>query len=291
MTVNSIELALNIVKTNHELESQVKLWNSDSQTIGFVPTMGSLHQGHLHLINEAKKHCDHVICSIFVNPTQFNDKSDFERYPRNLEFDIEKLKLTSCDLVYTPTVDEVYDKSVNLTTKFDFGDLENVMEGKHRPGHFNGVGAVVKRLFELVKPTISFFGLKDFQQFCIIKKLVNSYEIPIKIIGIPTVREKDGLAMSSRNELLEPLHRELAPIIYETMLEAKKKAGEIPLNNLKLMIEQRLLALPDVRLDYVEISDENTLQPLSQLSQNTKARIFVAAFFGKIRLIDNLELN
>lgn len=291
MTVNTNILALNIVKSNAELESYLSQWRSDNQKIGFVPTMGALHHGHLHLINEAKQHSNKTICSIFVNPTQFNEKSDFERYPRNLDKDIEKLSSTSCDLLYAPGVEDIYDPTINLTSTFDFGNLGDVMEGKHRPGHFNGVATVVKRLFELVNPHVALFGLKDYQQYSIIKKLVGEYKMLIDIIGVPTIRESDGLAMSSRNALLEPLHRELAPIIYESMCEVKKSFSSLPLTNLKLMVEQRLQALPDVVLDYVEIADSNTLQSINVANSAVKARIFIAVFFGKIRLIDNLELN
>jgi len=291
LALNTIGLALNIVKTNAELDAEISTWRTDNQIIGFVPTMGALHAGHLHLLDVAKEHSTKTVCSIFVNPTQFNEKADFERYPRTIDNDIDKLKGTSCNLVYTPTVEDVYDPKVIITNQFDFGELENVMEGRHRPGHFNGVGTVVKRLFELVKPTKAFFGLKDYQQYCIIKKMVQIYNLPVEIIGVPTVREKDGLAMSSRNTLLDPLHRELAPVIYAAMLDARKNYTQLPINNIKLLVEQRLLAIPDVKLDYVEIADEVNLQPISDLTKEVKARIFVAAFFGKIRLIDNLDLN
>lgn len=284
-------MALSIVKTNADLRLQVNTWISDNQIIAFVPTMGSLHEGHLHLISEAKKRANKVVCSIFVNPTQFNDPSDFERYPRNLDADINKLQHSECDLLYAPSVEEVYDGSFDTNAQMSFGNLETVMEGKHRPGHFNGVGVVVKRLFELVTPHMALFGLKDYQQFCIINKLVELYQLPVKIIGIDTVRDASGLAKSSRNVLLDELHSQLAPTIYAALTEAQAKINQLPLNHIKLLVEQRLLALPDVRLDYVEIADAQTLETISSLSPQTKARIFIAAFFGKIRLIDNLELN
>jgi pantoate--beta-alanine ligase len=283
-------LALNIVKTNAELKAQIALWKSDNQTIGFVPTMGALHKGHLHLLEVAKTKCSRTICSVFVNPTQFNDASDFDRYPRTLESDIEKLQETSCDLLFAPSVGEIYPNGSANGSDIDFGEIANVMEGKHRPGHFNGVGNVVKRLFELTAPDTAFFGLKDYQQYCIIKQLIEIYKLPIEIVGVPTVREQDGLAMSSRNTLLDPLHRELAPVIYQAMLEAKNNIQSMPVSNVKLLVEQRLLALPDVKIDYVEIANANNLQTISRIEAGTKARIFIAAFFGKIRLIDNLEL-
>jgi len=287
---NRVELTPIIVKTNAELEDQLAAWRSENEVVGFVPTMGALHAGHLYLINASKHYCTRCVCSIFVNPTQFNDKADFERYPRNLRDDVVKLEKSACDLVYAPAVDQVYEPHVSIAKEFDFGAIADVMEGKHRPGHFNGVGSVVKRLFELVKPAYALFGLKDYQQYCIINKLVELHNIPVKIIGIDTVREPDGLAMSSRNALLDPLHRELAPVIYQTLLKAREEISMLPVNSVKLLVEQRLLALPGVRLDYVEIADAETLQPLNEITAR-KARIFVAAFFGKIRLIDNIALN
>lgn len=266
-------------------------WRADNQRIAFVPTMGALHAGHLHLIHTAKQYAQRVVCSIFVNPTQFNDPADFERYPRNVEADATKLDNSGCDVLFVPAVAEVYPDPSIQKQNFDFGPLGNVMEGAHRPGHFNGVGMVVKRLFEMVKPDVALFGLKDYQQYAIVSDLVKQYHLPVQIIGIDTVREADGLAMSSRNALLDPLHRELSPVIYEVLQEAKAQAGKLPVNNLKLLVEQRLLQLPDVKVDYVEIADSTTLQPLSEIKPGTKARIFVAAFFGNIRLIDNIALN
>jgi len=266
-------------------------WSISNQRVAFVPTMGALHAGHLHLVNTAGNLAQKTVCSIFVNPTQFNDPADFERYPRNIEADAALLNNTPCDVLFVPSVEEVYaDKNIQKQ-KFDFGPLGQVMEGAHRPGHFNGVGMVVKRLFEMVEPHLSLFGLKDYQQYSIIKDLVRQYHLPVEVVGIDTVREADGLAMSSRNTLLDPLHRQLAPVIYESLLEAKTKVGQLPVTNLKLMVEQRLNQLPDVKVDYVEIADTESLQPVSEIKPGIKTRIFVAAFFGKIRLIDNIALN
>lgn len=253
--------------------------------------MGALHAGHLHLIRTATNYAQKVVCSIFVNPTQFNDRADFDRYPRNVDADAVQLNNTPCDVLFVPSVEEVYDHENIQKQQFDFGALAQVMEGAHRQGHFNGVGMVVKRLFEMVEPQVALFGLKDYQQYCIVKELVRQYNIPVNIIGVDTQREPDGLAMSSRNTLLDPLHRELAPVIYEVLQEAKAQVGQLPVNNLKLLVEQRLLQLPDVKVDYVEIADSTTLQPVTEIKPGVQVRMFVAAFFGKIRLIDNIALN
>lgn len=290
LVANTSKLALNIVKTGSDLESIIANLRQNGKTIGFVPTMGALHQGHLHLIEEAAKVCDSVVCSIFVNPTQFNDKSDFDRYPRTLESDVSLLEKTSCAILFAPSVEEMYPNGKQIL-KIDLKGVDLPMEGLHRPGHFDGVVTVVHRLFELVKPDKALFGLKDYQQYCLIKQLQQHAFKSIEIIGVETVREASGLAMSSRNRLLEPELYELAPVIYTCLCEAKENYGKMPVNNIKFLIEQRLSAIPDVKIDYVEIADAELLQPITNYNSNTKARIFIAAFFGKIRLIDNIALN
>lgn len=290
MAANRVEVAPILVKTKAELRQIVDSWITDNQIIGLVPTMGALHKGHLELVKTASISCNKIICTIFVNPTQFNDQADFERYPRNWEDDVAKLSSVPCDLVFIPEVSEVYDGSVDMNQQFDFGIIATSMEGAYRPGHFNGVGMVVKRLFELTTPHKAFFGKKDFQQYAIIRKLVSLFDLPIEIIGIETVREPDGLAMSSRNTLLTAENREMAPVIYGCLVEMRKQYGKIPVSNLKFLVEQRLSAIPEVKIDYIEIADEITLQPVND-SHIGKVRGFIAAFFGKIRLIDNLDLN
>ena len=205
--------------------------NSDSKTtIGFVPTMGALHQGHLSLVEKSLLNNDLTIVSIFVNPTQFNNPEDLKKYPRNLESDIDKLQTVGEDIiVYAPTVDDIYEGNT-VSKSFNFDGLENQMEGKFRPGHFEGVGTIVKRLFEIVKPTHAYFGEKDFQQLQIIKKLVEKENFPITIVGCPILREVNGLAMSSRNERLSPNERNAAAIIYHTLLEVKHKFSTEPLS-------------------------------------------------------------
>lgn len=254
---------------------------------GFVPTMGALHQGHIALVNQARAENDITGCSIFVNPIQFNNPEDLEKYPRTLEEDLRMLHGAGCDIVFTPTVPEMYPEPVS--TIYNFGPLEKVMEGKYRPGHFNGVAVVVKKLFDVFMPDRAYFGEKDFQQLRIIQALVQMEEIPVEIVPCPTVREVDGLAMSSRNRRLTTEERAIAPAIYRTMLEVKDLAGKMSPTVLKQLAEKRL-AESGFIVDYVEIASANDLQPLSDWRNNEPVRIFVACFLGKVRLIDNLEI-
>ncbi len=256
-------------------------------SIGFVPTMGALHEGHLELIRKAKNENDFVVCSIFVNPIQFNNPEDLEKYPRNLETDISKLEKTGCDLLFFQSVKEMYPAPVK--TRYDFGDLEKVMEGKHRQGHFNGVAIVVKKLFEIIKPDKSYFGEKDYQQLVIIQALVTKYNIPVEIIPCDTVREPDGLAKSSRNKRLTPEERKIAPVIYQILKEVKNKAGKTSINELTKWAEQQLNNCNGMKTEYFEIVDKKTLQPIESW-ENKNCIACVALFLGKIRLIDNIFL-
>ena len=210
---------MKLYTTITSLQEALKEEHSKGLKVGFVPTMGALHEGHLSLVEKAASLCDIVVVSIFVNPTQFNDKNDLANYPRTLESDLKLLSKVRCEYIFFPSVEEVY--PVPDTRKFEFGILESVMEGAFRPGHFNGVAQVVSRLFEIVLPEKAFFGRKDFQQMAIIKELVHQLNLPIEIVACDIVREKDGLAMSSRNKLLLPEHRNCAQLIYQTLKDAK----------------------------------------------------------------------
>ena len=265
---------------------------SDSKTtIGFVPTMGALHEGHLSLIENSIKNNSVSIVSIFVNPTQFNNPEDLEKYPRTLENDLEKLKAVSDNIIiYAPDVDDIYEGKT-VSKQFNFDGLENQMEGKFRPGHFDGVGTIVKRLFEIVKPTNAYFGEKDFQQLQIIKKLVEKENLPINIVSCPIFREHSGLAMSSRNERLSPSERQSATIIYKTLLEAKSKFNSESVSEINKWVEQVFENQNNFKLDYFEIADEATLLPCEEKSSNKKARAFIAVFVNNIRLIDTISLN
>lgn len=280
-----------IFETQLALIEHLKV-NSDSKTtLGFVPTMGALHQGHLSLVEKSLENNDLTIVSIFVNPTQFNNPEDLEKYPRNLDSDIAKIQTISDNvMIYAPTVDDIYEG--NTTSKsFYFDGLENQMEGKFRPGHFEGVGTIVKRLFEIVKPTNAYFGEKDYQQLQIIKKLVEKENFLITIVGCPIFREENGLAMSSRNERLSPKERNAAAIIYKILLEVKLKFSSETLSEISLWVNQVIESQPDFKLDYFEIADEDTLLTCESKNPNQKSRAFIAVFVNNIRLIDTISLN
>lgn len=275
-----------------ETQSDVKAYLSDIKStkkiIGFVPTMGALHEGHLSLIKKAKKKTDFVIVSIFVNPTQFDNKEDLKKYPKTLESDVKLLKKIKCDAVYMPNANDVYEGTIQAT-HFDFDGLENQMEGRFRKGHFNGVGTVVKKLFEIVKPNIAFFGRKDFQQLQIIKKMVEKHNIPIKIVGCPIFREQDGLAMSSRNVRLTPEHRKEAPFIYKTLKKARKKLCKKTIEEVTEWVKNSFKKHPLFELEYFTIADEETLIPAKIIEADKKYRAFIAVYAAKIRLIDNIK--
>ena len=258
-------------------------------TIGFVPTMGALHKGHLSLIEQARKENDIVVVSIFVNPTQFDKQEDLINYPKTIDQDLSLLKSVFCDIVFAPSSQEIYADNVK-SQSFNFDGLEHQMEGKFRTGHFDGVGTIVKRLFEIVRPNKAYFGEKDFQQLQIIKKMVEKHQIPVKIIACDIYREDDGLAMSSRNARLTLEHRKAAPFIYKTLKKAKIKFGTENALNIVKWVENEFKNQPLLELEYFEIANEETLKTIETKSLNQKYRAFIAVFAGKIRLIDNISL-
>lgn len=276
-----------IFKKIAELQAFLNLKRSQGLGIGFVPTMGALHPGHISLITIAKSHCEVSICSIFVNPTQFNDKNDLDRYPRTPESDIELLKAAGCDALFLPEIDEMYPTAEKPV--FDFGNLGNVLEGKHRPGHFNGVAQVVKRFFEIVKPDKAFFGSKDYQQVLIVKALVKQMASPIEIVACPILREPDGLAMSSRNVLLTAQERVLASKIPGIMATAVNTLHQKGLLAARELVNHEVNLLPAVKMDYFEVCDAETLQSIEPGAPLNNAIALIALFVGKIRLIDNLK--
>ena len=265
---------------------------SDAQfTIGFVPTMGALHEGHLSLISESLSHNNFTVVSIFVNPTQFNSAEDLEKYPKTLKSDCAKIKsISDTVIVYAPAVEDIYDTSISAE-HFDFDGLENQMEGKFRPGHFDGVGTIVKRLFEIISPTVAYFGEKDFQQLQIIKKLVEKLKSPVKIVGCPIFREKNGLAMSSRNERLSPSERSEAKLVFQTLTEVQSKFSTDTISSISSWVSSIFQAHPTFELEYFQIAEEATLLPCQSKKANTKYRAFIAVFINNIRLIDTISLN
>lgn len=277
---------MQVLKSKNELVSLIDSYKKEGKTIGFVPTMGALHNGHLSLVKECKKNSDVTVVSIFVNPTQFNDLEDLKRYPRTLDKDTELLKSVNCDLVFAPSVEEIYPEPD--TRKFDFGYIESVMEGAKRPGHFNGVGQVVSRLFDIVQPDKAFFGMKDFQQIAIIKNMVKQLNYNIQIVPCPIIREESGLALSSRNTLLDEDHKKNAPHIYATLKKARNLASEMSVSDLKKWITDEINSNPYLETEYVEIVDDTTLKVTENWKEEGIKVACVAVYAGKIRLIDNI---
>lgn len=272
----------------NELKSFIKSHKDLGKTIGFVPTMGALHAGHGSLITEAKEVNDLVVASIFVNPTQFNNASDLDKYPRSIDADCEILSALGCDAVFIPSVDEIYTEDFVLPP-IDLGFLDQVMEGEHRPGHFQGVVQVVYRLFEIVTPTNAYFGLKDFQQVAVIRFMTTFFKLPIHIVAVPTIRESSGLAMSSRNLRLSHSEKIEAVKISETLNFAKKCAeNHTPDETKKATID--FFNQSNLKLEYFEIVDPISLVPLTE-SWVPKAVACIVAYCGEVRLIDNLQLN
>ena len=279
---------MKVVTTKKELISYINDFRKKGKTIGLVPTMGALHEGHLSLVRECKKNTDITVVSIFVNPTQFNDPEDLKRYPRTPEQDISLLNTVDCDLVFLPTVEEIYpEKDIR---KFNFGYLENIMEGARRHGHFNGVGQVVSRLFDIVTPDKAFFGMKDFQQIAIIKNMVQQLNYKIDIVSCPIIREASGLALSSRNMLLDEEHKKNAPHIYATLKKARNLVAQMSVDDLKKWITDQIDSNPYLKTEYVEIVDNTTLQIIQNWNEKNDRVVCVAVHAGKIRLIDNIVL-
>jgi len=279
-----------IVKTVTSLEIHLNKFKSDKQKTGFVPTMGALHEGHLSLVKRAKAENDRVIVSIFVNPTQFNNPLDLEKYPRMPEKDFELLEKEGVDVIFFPSEKEIYPEGMEGKSEFDFGNLEKVMEGKFRPGHFKGVAQVITRLFEIVHPDNAYFGEKDFQQLAIIRALVKQKKLNVRITGCPTMREPSGLAMSSRNLLLSPEMRTEAANISRALFHIRDQRNKKSLQELKNeavhIIEHNGL----LKVEYLEVADPVSLQPVNSLEGKSKLRCLTAVQAGNIRLIDNVEV-
>jgi len=277
---------------NHqeELKKHLKTLPKNRKTIGFVPTMGALHNGHLSLLSKSLSENNHTIISIFVNPTQFNNIEDLEKYPRNLQEDLEKIEIFNNNIiVYAPSVADIYGKNV-VSEHFDYDGLENHLEGKQRPNHFDGVGTIVKRLFEIVAPKRAYFGEKDYQQVLIVKKLVEKHELETTIVMCPILREKNGLAMSSRNQRLTIEEREKASIIYKTLLQAKELFQKSDFQKTYGFVEQTFRSEKLIKLEYFCIAESKTLLEITEKSQTKKYRAFIAVFIGNVRLIDTMEL-
>lgn len=283
---------MEIYSTKNDLNIAIERFKFQKLTVGLVPTMGALHQGHLSIIKKALEENDRVIVSVFVNPTQFDNKEDLEKYPRTFEADLDLIKTVSKKniIIYAPSVVDIYGNDVNATD-FDFDGLEDTMEGKFRVGHFDGVGTIVKRLFEIVRPDNAYFGEKDFQQLMIIRKLVEKHNLPVRVIGCSIHRENDGLAMSSRNLRLKPEYRKAAPFIYKTLKSAKSRFVTQSAHAVEQWVENEFTKSNLLRLEYFMIAEVSTLKPFNRKSKKKKYRGFIAVYADDIRLIDNIALN
>ncbi|MEL0455510.1 pantoate--beta-alanine ligase [Flavobacteriaceae bacterium SZ-1-7] len=283
---------MEVYTEKQQLTKAIDALKAKNLSIGLVPTMGALHQGHLQLVKRALAENDKVVVSIFVNPTQFDKKDDLEKYPRTLENDVSLLKtVNKADvLVYAPSVHDIYEGHT-VSEKFDFDGLEFEMEGKFRHGHFDGVGTVVKRFFEIVKPHKAYFGEKDFQQLQIIKKMVEKHHIPVEIVGCEIHRESNGLAMSSRNTRLKPEFKKAAPFIYKTLKAAKEKFGTKSAGKVTEWVENQFSKHELLKMEYFIISETETLKPVKRKSNKKRYRAFIAVYADDIRLIDNIALN
>jgi pantoate--beta-alanine ligase len=280
------------MKTCSLISEMVKAMQKEhkaGRSIGFVPTMGALHDGHLSLVEESRKYNDITVCSIFVNPIQFNNKQDLEKYPRNLNEDLRLLQSAYCDYVFIPENEEIYPGGTPAL-EVNFGTLDKVLEGKFRPGHFKGVAIIVKKLFEIITPDHAYFGKKDYQQWLIIRHLVSVLNLPVQIHACPTFREPDGLAMSSRNLQLTIGERKMAYLIYQTLCKVKEKAGHLPVKELRQWAIKKINSNPAFSVEYFEIVNKNDLHILENWKEKENALVCTAVFLGDVRLIDNMEL-
>lgn len=280
-----------VFKQVKDLQKHLKALANQGRTIGFVPTMGALHEGHISLIKKSKKQTKCTVCSIFVNPTQFNDAKDFEKYPVTIDADIEKLNSAKCDVLFLPSVNEMYPDGTGNKRKIDFGSLAKVLEGEHRPGHFDGMAQVVERLLRIVKPDLLFMGLKDYQQQLIVSKLIEKRKLKVKLIALETMREKDGLAMSSRNVRLNKKARKLAVEISRTLKKARQQMadGRWRVIQIQEQAVKRLQSFKGIEVEYFEIRNAKTLMPPEKKAEKLIA--LTAVRIGGVRLIDNMILR
>lgn len=280
-----------VFESTERLRNHLSSLRQQGTTTGFVPTMGALHDGHLSLVAQSLAENDITVVSIFVNPTQFNNPEDLAKYPRTLEADVARIRtLDERVIVFAPTVDDIY-KGKTVSRHFDFDGLENEMEGRFRPGHFDGVGTIVKTLFEIVEPTRAYFGEKDFQQLQIVRKMTEKEGLPVQIVGMPVFREPNGLAMSSRNARLTDAQRERSSYIFQALKKAKKLFSTKSAPSVTADIIKDFQSQEGMELEYFEIADEATLRTCRRKNSRKKYRAFIAVFVGQVRLIDTIALN
>lgn len=275
-----------IANTVEQVQKSLAFLHAEKRSVGFVPTMGALHAGHTSLIRQSVSENDITVVSVFVNPTQFNDKNDFTKYPRTLKEDVWLLEPSGTSILFAPGVEDIYPEQD--TRQFNFGTLDKVMEGMHRPGHFNGVAQVVSRLFEIVKPTRAYFGEKDFQQLAIIRTMVKQLQLPVQIVGMPIVREASGLALSSRNARLTADQRKLAVKISEALTKSRNFAAQNSVEATTMFVVNEINSNEGLEVEYYDIVDGNSLQSISEWQDTDYAVGCIAVFCGEVRLIDNI---
>jgi len=287
---NAKMLIMILFKRSEDLQQWVSEQKNEGKITGFVPTMGDLHEGHIHLIKTCRSVTDLTICSIFVNPVQFNDPKDFEKYPVSIEKDIQMLHHAGTDILFLPSVQEIYPQGKTGLETYDLGPLENLLEGKYRPGHFQGVAQVMNRLLKLVQPDHLFMGQKDFQQCLVVQRLIEIMHLPVQFHTVPTVREEDGLAQSSRNRRLTPEQRKDATAISQALMHIREKISSGDAHVLMQQAREKLDAA-HFKTDYISIARASDLQPVTHWNGKEKVVALIAAFQGDIRLIDNMLLN
>lgn len=279
---------MKVVHTIEQLQEVISEQKEKGKKVGFVPTLGALHNGHMSLISQAKRNCDFSVCSIFVNPTQFDDKEDLKKYPRTVEADQSLLEKHDCDLLFLPTVNQVYPNGDDLDVNYDLGELETILEGKTRPGHYQGVAQVVHILLELVKPDILFLGQKDYQQVKILSRMITKMSLPVEVFMCDIIREKDGLAMSSRNRRLNKEEREVAWLLNKTLRKCKENYREISLEKIQKWAETNLNSQDLISVDYISFRDATSLKEINSWDDAKEIIVLGAIFLGPIRLIDNM---
>lgn len=280
---------MKVINKTSDLQAIIEQFKNDGKSIGLVPTMGALHKGHLSLVKNSISNNDITVVSIFVNPTQFNNPNDLASYPRTVDKDLEQLQTIGCDIVFAPEADDIYSKSeTDSRFEFDFEGLDKVMEGKFRPGHFNGVVQIVSKLFDLVRPDRAYFGEKDFQQLAIIRLMTRRYNLPIEIVPCPIVREDSGLALSSRNSLLKDNEKQVASHIYAVLNESRQFVPQTEVEELKQCVIAAIEQKPELKVEYFDIVDGHTLKSIVKWDESDYIVGCITVFCGNVRLIDNI---
>lgn len=280
---------MKVINRTSDLQAIIEQLKNDGKSIGLVPTMGALHKGHLSLVKNSISNNDITVVSIFVNPTQFNNPNDLASYPRTVDKDLELLQTVGCDVVFAPEADDIYSKSeTDSRFEFDFEGLDKVMEGKFRPGHFNGVVQIVSKLFDLVRPDRAYFGEKDFQQLAIIRLMTRRYNLPIEIVPCPIVREDSGLALSSRNSLLKDNEKQVASHIYAVLNESRQFVPQTEVEELKQCVIAAIEQKPELKVEYFDIVDGHTLKSIGKWDESDYVVGCITVFCGNVRLIDNI---